>query len=568
MKTTAMKTAKLLSLSLALIGAVACSKEEPTGNKPGATDLSELSIATSFDWSSSRKGELNLNVKAPQGMMVENQELQLRDMEDNTVARTNIANGMAHFYMSMPPFDAKLFAYYPNTQESFEITASGNQVITLAEPILETFEDGFKKGTVLKMAKTVSSNIITNGDFESPITGVDNRSALDLRTSGQWYRKGNLGVQTVINGSTVFTNSSNNDNAYILQSFAHSGNHVYDFSFDYSGYARMRIITYDKNMNRIGYISTQGNGSKGGLASLFIGDNVGFIQLYIYVRNNGWVDNVSVTDVTTPDTDNDGVIDALDDYPNDATKAYATFFPLIGRQTVAFEDMWPSLGDFDFNDMVVSNLVEYSADASGNLIEATFKVRVDAVGAGIPSGVGVVLLKPNKQALSANVISSVSGDASLDPAVSNGLIVFHNVLSALGKPYANNGQGPDGEPKEFIFTVSFNSNIGQDLIIPDFYIFRSSERGREIHLDGFAPTAAANPALFNTGADVNGTYNTSNGLPWAVELIYPHTIFFKHPLEKIDILVAYPNFQQWAETNGVQQTGWMIHPNNGKVYNK
>ncbi len=564
-----MKTVKNLFFYAALFTVAACSKEspEPTGNQAGATELSTLSIASSFNWSSSLKGELKLTVKEPQFLSVENQWLELRDAEGKIVGRDRIENGLTHFYISLPAFDEKLYAYYPNTEESFEINAAGNQVIQLAELDLESFDNASKK-SVTAVAKATGSNSVINGDFETTITGVDNRDALELRPQGQWYIKGNLGLQTQVNGSTVFTNPDKGDNAYILQSIVHTGNKFYDFSFDYSGYAKLRIITYDKNMNRVGYINTSGNGSTGGLENLFVSNEIGYIQLYMYVRDGGWIDNVTVTRVTEIDTDNDGVIDAKDDYPNNASKSHASYFPLIGRQTVAFEDLWPNMGDFDFNDMVVSNLVEYGHDAQGNLVDATFKVRVDAFGGGFSSGVAVVLLQPNKQPLQGNIIASVTGDATIDPQVTNGLVVFDNVRTALDQPYQNNGEGPDGEPQEFVFTVTFSGNINEKLVIPDFYIFRSTDRGHEIHLDGFGPTAAANPALFNTGDDFNGTYNTKKGLPWAVELIYPGTIFFKHPLEKVDILVAYPNFQQWAESKGAKQVGWMVHPNNGKVYVK
>ena len=54
------------------------------------------------------------------------------------------------------------------------------------------------------------------------------------------------------------------------------------------------------------------------------------------------------------DTDNDGVIDSQDDYPNDPTAAYSIHTPSdTGWASLAFEDLWPSRGDYDFNDLVI-----------------------------------------------------------------------------------------------------------------------------------------------------------------------------------------------------------------------
>ena len=57
----------------------------------------------------------------------------------------------------------------------------------------------------------------------------------------------------------------------------------------------------------------------------------------------------------TGDTDNDGICDELDDFPEDSTLCCATYTPSeLGAGSYAFEDLWPANGDYDFNDLVVS----------------------------------------------------------------------------------------------------------------------------------------------------------------------------------------------------------------------
>jgi LruC domain-containing protein len=291
-----------------------------------------------------------------------------------------------------------------------------------------------------------------------------------------------------------------------------------------------------------------------------------FIQIALLVRDNDWVDNVSF-DVAGPsgDDDGDGITNNLDDYPNDILRAFATAFPTTGYQTLAFEDLWPAKGDFDFNDMVVSSQVEFAADAANNLVDATFTITLDAVGSGLSNGLAMVLVDANKTPLNQSIINSVSGDAILDPNVTNGIIVFDDVYAAQNSFYQNNGVGPAATAQTFSFTLTFNASVTNQTLVPDLYIFRKGERGREIHLHGFSATAAANTALNGTLDDFNGTYITESGLPWAIEIVSSNKSF-KHPLEKVDILAAYSSFQNWAESGGSNETDWYASPDNTKVY--
>ncbi|MDB5095584.1 MAG: LruC protein [Cyanobacteria bacterium RYN_339] len=56
------------------------------------------------------------------------------------------------------------------------------------------------------------------------------------------------------------------------------------------------------------------------------------------------------------DSDGDGIMDDKDDFPLDPTRAFRERFPATGGQTasLAFEDLYPTTGDADFNDLVSS----------------------------------------------------------------------------------------------------------------------------------------------------------------------------------------------------------------------
>jgi hypothetical protein len=77
------------------------------------------------------------------------------------------------------------------------------------------------------------------------------------------------------------------------------------------------------------------------------------------------------------DTDGDGVSDTKDDYPNDPNKAFDNIYPSNDAfGTLAFEDLWPAKGDYDFNDLVVDYNINQVTNAQNMIveIECTFQI--------------------------------------------------------------------------------------------------------------------------------------------------------------------------------------------------
>jgi LruC domain-containing protein len=262
------------------------------------------------------------------------------------------------------------------------------------------------------------------------------------------------------------------------------------------------------------------------------------------------------------DADGDGVVDADDDYPADPTRAYQSFFPSAGKQIVAFEDLWPAMGDYDFNDLVMSNQVEISHNANNELVDAKFTVSIDALGAGLANGIGLMLRDESKASLASGSIASVSGDVIVDPSDAAGLILTNDVFTAISSYYQNNGTGPSKTADTLRFTVNFSATAGSELL-PELYLFRTNDRSLEIHRSGFAGSASFDASRVNTGDD-NGDFKTANGLPWGIEIISANG--FQHPLEKIDIVEAFSEFATWAGSGGSQNATWYLAPNPEKVF--
>lgn len=572
-----MNTIKLLSVVALSSLAVACSKDKDNSlNDPSfsASSFSELNVSKDFNWSSSIKGNFTVVIDAPAKLHTENQPIELQDGNGNVLQIATINSGQATFNISVPDQYSEIYAYYPNTQDRVQLNTINNTTTLKVEAI--DFKAGlnspfFKSGNAPRKSTNSGTNLLIDGDFENSSPLMDTTGITHVRPSGAWYNKNTAAHIAFQNGSNVFTSNVVGTNGEIIQSIKVDGDQIFDLNYEYSGNSGFFILFMDNNQNYIGHTRVTLNSN--GIAScrFLAAPNVRHIQLYGFSASTDYLDNVELSLVPETDTDGDSVVDRKDFYPNDPTRSYASFFPTLGRQIIAFEDLWPYSGDNDFNDVVLASYLEFSKDKDLNLVSATVRVKVNAMGSGLANGIGLHLLDNNKIPFNSNIISSITlkqGNtvSTLDANVLNGVIVADNLIQALEPAYTNTGIGPSGDAQEFEFTINFVSGLGNISITPDIYIYHTQERGREIHLAGFNGTEAANTTLYNSGQDINGTYKNAKGLPWAIEIIYPYSLYFSHPLEKIDVVTAYAQFSAWASSNGISNKKWMLYPTAGKVY--
>jgi LruC domain-containing protein len=272
------------------------------------------------------------------------------------------------------------------------------------------------------------------------------------------------------------------------------------------------------------------------------------------------------------DSDKDGVIDELDDYPNDPDAAVDVFTPSeLGMGSFAFEDFWPVKGDYDFNDMVVSYRYTNVLNSANKGVRLKMNFVLKAVGAGFHSGFGVEL------DLDSKFIKGVTGHSTLGNNTklsSKGLelgqnkaviIVFNDSFNHMrpgaGAKYMNTDPNEPRVPnQEFEVIIEFTEPIDPALLgqAPfNAFIFSSTERGKEIHLAGQQPTSLADRALFGTAEDdtnlgIGKTYLDKNNLPWAIHIIHN----FRYPTEKSKINQGYTKFVDWAKTGGTEYRDW------------
>lgn len=305
-------------------------------------------------------------------------------------------------------------------------------------------------------------------------------------------------------------------------------------------------------------------------------DNAGcdhdFNDVMFYVSSNPFTavntDVLSVMSKPT-DTDGDGVTDNLDAYPNDPARAYNQFFPAQnGFNTIAYEDLWPSRGDYDFNDLVIAYNVTQVLNAANKVVDVIMKYNILSVGANNAIGFGVSLPVPTSNLKQAIVVPAYQGTSpvvnGVEPGQSNLTIPFfddaHLMMGAPAGYFVNTVEGLTyHSPKNGGVTLTFATPVSQaQLGSPPYnsFIF-VNDRGVEVHLPNQPPTDKADRTLLGTHADnsvpAKGRYYlTYDNLPWA--LLIPGT--FDYPIEKASIQSAYNNFTPWAHSKGTLYLDW------------
>ena len=261
------------------------------------------------------------------------------------------------------------------------------------------------------------------------------------------------------------------------------------------------------------------------------------------------------------DTDGDGVPDSLDDYPTDPTKAYNNYSSTTGA-TVAFEDGWPSKGDFDMNDMVMAYKYNVVTNAQNVVVQVIAYYTLQASGTVYGDAFGVQFPIP------AGSVSSVVG-GTLEAGQTNAVIIlFTSVRDQTTDWNTIPGIAPSAPIN---YTVTFNVSNGPTLSAfgtdynPFIYRMVGTSR-REVHLPGKPPTDLADQTVFGTVDDntniAAGTYYvTKTGLPFAIDLPTPT---FAFPAEGDDISTVYLNFGNWAQSGSSLFGDW--YSNTGPGY--
>ena len=298
-------------------------------------------------------------------------------------------------------------------------------------------------------------------------------------------------------------------------------------------------------------------------------------------------DDYHEIDNASNDADEDGTRDEYDEYPDDATKAFNNYYVAEGEfGSLAFEDLWPSKGDYDFNDLVVDYNFNQITNSSNEIVQIDAKLVVTAIGGSYKNALGFSL-----ETTPTN-IESVTGQRITDgflSIASNGtengqskatIIGFDNPYNVVDYPGSGPGVNTDPDsPYSISDTLEMSISFVNPVDFNDFgtppynpFIIVDQNRGKEVHLPYNEPTDLADTSLFGTYNDdsdlSSGEYYVSNEyLPWAINI----PVSFDYPAEKKSILDAHLLFDTWAHSNGTIDDDWYMdesgYRDNNYIYN-
>ena len=262
-------------------------------------------------------------------------------------------------------------------------------------------------------------------------------------------------------------------------------------------------------------------------------------------------------------------------------------YPAMGFGTLAYEDLWPAKGDYDFNDLVIDYQFEITTDGLNMIsqVDATFIIK--AFGASYENGFGFQLSDAIEQAdmtvtgyeLSDNIITLNPNGTEAGQSKPT-IIVYDNAFNQMQHPGVGIGVNttpgapyvaPDTLRLQIVFAP--NTYTYNDLDIANFnpFIFVNQVRSVEVHLPNYAPTDLFNAALLGTLDDdsdaTSGRYfKTITNLPWAINIYET----FDYPIEKQEIIWAHLKFAEWATSGGVLFPNWYQnisgYRNNSLIY--
>jgi LruC domain-containing protein len=339
-------------------------------------------------------------------------------------------------------------------------------------------------------------------------------------------------------------------------------------------------------MNIQNNIQVNGGGSVLGLMDLCVSSG--------QISNNGSINNtVTYCEAFIPETncnpgagtppsgpgDGENPPEDEDEYPDDPDRTFNNPYPAAGVfGTLAYEDLWPSYGDYDMNDLVVGYHINEITNSDNKVVDIEFICVIRAIGATLDSGFGIefpVAASRIQQVVGTRYTEGLISNQGNGTEVgqSNAVVIFwDNSAYEMGK-YVNTTNPANHVQEDTLrITVTFNPPIdplelGGAPYKP--FIFVNNDRSLEIHLPGKSPTTLADKTLFgfhddNSSVTSERFYKSVDNLNWAINI--PETI--PYPLESIEIIEAYPNFQSWAESGGLSNPDWYLDLPGNRVPSK
>ena len=259
-----------------------------------------------------------------------------------------------------------------------------------------------------------------------------------------------------------------------------------------------------------------------------------------------------------------------------------TYYPSQnGRATLAFEDLWPRMGDYDFNDVILSYQFEHTLNNRNKLINLKMTFDIQAMGASYHNGLNIHLpgvlanqiqsatLTKNSVLMSDDLIEAGHLEAHLTLVED-----FQTTISSACDMYRTLTDCTEDIDGTYVLDVTFTQAIEPSVMGPapyDTYLFAVDNkyhglygsRSWEVHSKLHEGSSMFDTSLLGIEDDQSNGLNTfvnQNNFPWVINI--PGS--WQHPKENADILRVYPQFRTWVMSDGSEAKDW-YQPDNANA---
>lgn len=223
-----------------------------------------------------------------------------------------------------------------------------------------------------------------------------------------------------------------------------------------------------------------------------------------------------------------------------------------------YEDLYPDVGDYDFNDLTVAYQVAEGLDQSGKItaIKGTaylitrgasyssdWHIKFDLPPGTVGNLVCRVQLKPDAPAVPCSSSNPAQTSGSAD------ITVFENTTSIFtdpGSPFVNTDPSrPFIQGPKATFTLDLAAPIPASSLKPPFNAYLHVRKtGQMIQL-----------------LEVNSAFKDKNGFPFG--MLMPAG--WQPPSERVNLMDAYPGFLEFVTSQGSKSSNWYKTPKADKV---
>lgn len=278
---------------------------------------------------------------------------------------------------------------------------------------------------------------------------------------------------------------------------------------------------------------------------------------WVMISFEDFIDDENFSDIVM--TLKSNPVDAISEVPTvDPDDDKTTVNPSL-KGTFAFEDLWPSKGDYDMNDVMVRYSYGKTFDINNKIYSETFLFKTFANMAANTNGLAF-RLTTNGAVSSATFAVRKAGETEFTEkelqyeATDHVYILTDNVKDNVGEEYK--------------VTINYEEKSpATQQSDAEAFIFKNEESGKrwEVHLPKHKPTSKVEPSHFGKGDDASkpdkGIYYVRNGsYPFAIFLSGANEEDLSKLLDRANESAAidqlYSGYSGWVESNGTQNKDW------------